>query len=56
MFWFRFEAMRGLANGRIDSSWFDEELGQIDGTTAHAFERIFTSYVRAMGWEVAKYS
>lgn len=56
MFWFRFEAFRGLADGSIDASRFDEELGQIDGTTAHAFERLFISYVRAMGWEVAKYS
>ena len=56
MFWFRFEALRGLADGSIDASCFDEELGQIDGTTAHAFERIFIAYVRAMGWEVAKYS
>jgi lipopolysaccharide biosynthesis protein len=53
MFWFRLEAFQGLAG--IDASWFDEELGQIDGTTAHAFERIFASYVCAMGWKLAKY-
>ena len=56
MFWFRFEALRGIAEAAIDSSWFDPELGQIDGTIAHAFERIFVSYVRGLDWTVIKYS
>ena len=56
MFWFRFEALQGIAEAAIDSSWFDPELGQIDGTIAHAFERIFVSYVHALDWEVVKYS
>jgi lipopolysaccharide biosynthesis protein len=55
MFWFRFQAFRGIAESNIDASWFDEELGQIDGTMAHAFERIFTSYIQVRGYEVVKY-
>jgi lipopolysaccharide biosynthesis protein len=56
MFWFRFEALRCFTDHDIDASWFGEELGQIDGTIAHAFERIFVTYVQAEGWDVLKYS
>jgi lipopolysaccharide biosynthesis protein len=55
MFWFRFAAFEDSVLRSIDRSWFDEELGQIDGTVAHAFERLFVSYARAAGWAVLKY-
>lgn len=39
MFWARLDAIKSL----LDVSWydFDAEAGQIDGTTAHALERLF---------------
>jgi len=56
MFWFRIEAMRILAAGPFDADDFDVELGAIDGTTAHAFERIIPTLVVANGYDVAAYS
>ena len=55
MFWFRFSTLEKLAKLDIDVTWFDEEYGQIDGTMAHAFERIFVSMTHSNGYKVAKY-
>jgi GT2 family glycosyltransferase len=40
-FWARTEALRPLLEGRIELKDFEEEAGQIDGTFAHAIERMF---------------
>lgn len=39
MFWFRLDAMSVMLDERFDADWFGCELGAIDGTMAHAFER-----------------
>lgn len=41
MFWARFDLIKPLLNGKIRSSDFDDEKGQVDGTYAHALERVF---------------
>lgn len=40
MFWFRRDAIDGLLTTKTHNL-FDAESGQLDGTTAHAFERLF---------------
>jgi lipopolysaccharide biosynthesis protein len=55
MFWFKFEPLRPLADSNFDSDEFGTELGQIDGTLAHAFERVFVPFVKANGYDVLRY-
>ncbi|MFL9806331.1 glycoside hydrolase family 99-like domain-containing protein [Vibrio cyclitrophicus] len=43
MFWFSFEWATLLESDKVDRELFGPELGAIDGTMAHAFERIFTA-------------
>lgn len=54
MFWGRTEAFSLLRkfDDLIDS--FELEVGQMDGTLAHAFERIFGLLVNAEGYEMAE--
>lgn len=40
MFWFRRQALRGLSFSAVEDM-FTDEAGQVDGTAAHAFERMF---------------
>ena len=46
MFWFRFDALKVLSNDIINEKDFGVELGAIDGTPAHAMERIFTALIK----------
>lgn len=41
MFWFRSSALLFLLDLNINQSNFDKEFGQVDGTLAHAIERVF---------------
>lgn len=50
MFFAQTKAILPILNLAIDDEDFDEELGQTDGTFAHALERIFTVNVRQLGW------
>lgn len=53
MFWIRLEALRPLLDTKLHSSDFEPELGQLDGTLAHAVERIFALGVLHAGYRVA---
>lgn len=53
MFWCRLEALRPLLDAHLDEWEFEPEQGQIDGTFAHAIERIFVHAAEDAGWNVA---
>ncbi len=51
MFWFRPEALKLLINKKIDVSNFEKEEQQVDGTLAHAIERLFGLMAQSEGFE-----
>ncbi|TAL99657.1 MAG: hypothetical protein EPN71_07320, partial [Rhodanobacter sp.] len=53
MFWIRLAALRPLLDAHLHESAFEPEAGQVDGTLAHAIERIFLSCISAAGFESA---
>jgi lipopolysaccharide biosynthesis protein len=54
MFWFRFEAMQDLFENACNENDFGFDLGQVDGTLAHAWERLFVLYCVDKGWVTMK--
>ncbi|WP_156824988.1 glycoside hydrolase family 99-like domain-containing protein [Methylocystis rosea] len=56
MFWFRLSAMKKVADLPYEGAEFGPELGAIDGTFAHAFERLFPTLVAANGFTIANYA
>ena len=50
MFWCRLEALRSLLDAHLDEWEFEMESGQVDGTFAHAVERIMSMAVQASGY------
>lgn len=52
MFWFRHSAFRNVIGADLAST-FTRERGQLDGTAAHAFERMFALIVEQEGFAAA---
>jgi lipopolysaccharide biosynthesis protein len=52
MFWIRLRALRPLLDAHLADSEFDIEAGQIDGTLAHAVERVIGACVETSGFEL----
>lgn len=52
MFWVRLEALRPLLDAHLDDEAFETEAAQLDGTLAHAIERVFALCVRDQGLQV----
>ncbi len=52
MFWLRLEALRPLLDAHLDPWRFEPEQGQVDGSFAHAIERIIALAVRAAGYRM----
>lgn len=51
MFWVRLAALRPLLDAHMAPWEFDTEAGQVDGTTAHALERLFHLATSVAGFE-----
>jgi lipopolysaccharide biosynthesis protein len=51
MFWVRLSALRPLLDAHMEPWEFEPEAGQIDGTTAHALERLFRLATSVAGFE-----
>ncbi|MET3928987.1 lipopolysaccharide biosynthesis protein [Lysobacter sp. OAE881] len=52
MFWARLEALRPVLDAHLDDWEFEAEAGQVDGTFAHAIERVFALAARDAGYGV----
>ena len=50
MFWLRPAALRQLLDAHLDVAEFETEAGQLDGTMAHAIERVFGLAISAGGF------
>ncbi len=55
MCWFRTSSLR-LLTERISQDLFEEEDGQVDGTLAHALERVMPIAAKFTGFEVRSYT
>ena len=53
MFWLRPAALRLLLDAHLEVTEFDAETGQLDGTLAHAIERVFSLAAAAAGFKTA---
>lgn len=51
MFWARLQAIRPLIEIGLSRSDFEQEKSQVDGTMAHAIERIIAPCIASEGWK-----
>ena len=51
MYWFRVASLAGLDDLVLAEDAFELEVGQLDGTLAHAVERLVTLYAATYGYE-----
>ena len=56
MFWLRLPALRPLLDAGLAIEDFETEASQIDGTLAHAVERVFAHVVLNSGYQVMERS
>lgn len=52
MFWARLDALRPILDAQLAEQQFEPENGQIDGTLAHAIERLFVQASRHAGFHM----
>lgn len=52
MFWLRLDALRPLLDAHLDDWEFEPEAAQLDGTFAHAIERVFALCARDQGFRI----
>jgi lipopolysaccharide biosynthesis protein len=53
MFWMRLDALSPLLDAGFMAGEFEQECGQLDGTLAHAIERLFLPVAQAQGWKIS---
>jgi lipopolysaccharide biosynthesis protein len=53
MFWARVHALQPILQLDLNETDFEEELGQLDGTMAHAVERLFLILSKQSGYTFA---
>jgi lipopolysaccharide biosynthesis protein/glycosyltransferase involved in cell wall biosynthesis len=56
MYWFRVQALAGLVDLVLEDDSFEPETGQLDGTLAHAIERLIVLYASIEGYRVEEFS
>jgi lipopolysaccharide biosynthesis protein/SAM-dependent methyltransferase len=52
MYWFRVSALAGLDELILERDDFEPELAQVDGTLAHAVERVVAAYAAKQGYRM----
>jgi lipopolysaccharide biosynthesis protein len=48
----RLEAIRELLDAGLELDLFEQEFGQVDGTFAHAVERVVASVIESTGYHL----